>query len=84
MMLTPLVWKDNVGGWTRLELEPVEVPLEQDGSVLLSAVQSVIPGAHGLYYKDGHSKRALKYDGSTGRISKGAPGWDTKPIYVVL
>lgn len=47
-------------GWVRIELEPVNVPLEQDESILLSAIQSVIPGAHGLYYKDEDCKKALK------------------------
>ncbi|VDM15877.1 unnamed protein product, partial [Wuchereria bancrofti] len=71
-------------GWARIELEPVNIPLEQDDSILLSTVQSVIPGAHGLYYKDDNCKKALKYNGTTGCILKGPPGWNSKPIYVVL
>uniref|UniRef100_A0A9J2PVI7 TAR DNA-binding protein 43 N-terminal domain-containing protein n=1 Tax=Ascaris lumbricoides TaxID=6252 RepID=A0A9J2PVI7_ASCLU len=44
---------DPPTGWVRLQLEPVDVPLEADESLLLSTVQSAIPGAHGLYYKEG-------------------------------
>lgn len=47
-------------GWARLELEAVEVQLEPDESILLSSVQSIIPGAHGLYYKDGDRKVGLR------------------------
>uniref|UniRef100_A0A8R1TPX8 TDP43_N domain-containing protein n=1 Tax=Onchocerca volvulus TaxID=6282 RepID=A0A8R1TPX8_ONCVO len=65
-------------------MEPVNIPLEQNESILLSSVQSVIPGAHGLYYKEDNRKRALKYDSTTGCILKGPPGWNSKPIYVVL
>ncbi|CAG9533824.1 unnamed protein product [Cercopithifilaria johnstoni] len=71
-------------GWVRIELEPVDIPLEQDDSILLSTIQSVIPGAHGLYYKDENCKKTLSYNGATGCISKGPPGWNSKPIYVVL
>ncbi|VDK85683.1 unnamed protein product [Litomosoides sigmodontis] len=71
-------------GWARIELEPVDVPLQEDDSVLLSAVQSVIPGAHGLYYKEENCKKALKYNGATGCISKGPQGWNSKPIFVEL
>ncbi|VBB33672.1 unnamed protein product [Acanthocheilonema viteae] len=71
-------------GWVRIELEPVNIPLEHDDSILLSAIQSVIPGAHGLYYKDEDRKKALKYNGATGCILKGPAGWNSKPIYVVL
>ncbi|VDK64016.1 unnamed protein product [Onchocerca ochengi] len=76
--------KDIPPGWARIELEPVNIPLEQNESILLSSVQSVIPGAHGLYYKEDNRKRALKYDSTTGCILKGPPGWNSKPIYVVL
>ncbi|VDN02669.1 unnamed protein product [Thelazia callipaeda] len=62
------------GRWARIELEPVRVRLEADDSILLSAIQSVIPGAHGLYYTEENKKIALRYDGATGRIEKGSPG----------
>ncbi|VDM49707.1 unnamed protein product [Toxocara canis] len=47
-------------GWVRLQLEPVDVPLEVDESLLLSTVQSAIPGAHGLYYNENGQKKALR------------------------
>ncbi|KAM3728086.1 Adventurous-gliding motility protein [Dirofilaria immitis] len=75
---------DIPAGWARIELEPVDIPLEQNESILLSAIQSVIPGAHGLYYKEEDCKKALKYDGTTGCILKGPPGWNSKPIYAIL
>ncbi|VDD97185.1 unnamed protein product [Enterobius vermicularis] len=75
---------DNSEGWVHLQIEPVDIPLEHDKSLLLSAVQSAIPGAHGIYYLDNGQKKAFKYDSSTGRIYQGPPGWHSKPLYVVL
>uniref|UniRef100_A0A915C2T1 TAR DNA-binding protein 43 N-terminal domain-containing protein n=1 Tax=Parascaris univalens TaxID=6257 RepID=A0A915C2T1_PARUN len=75
---------DPPTGWVRLQLEPVDVPLEADESLLLSTVQSAIPGAHGLYYKEGDQRKALRFDAYSGHIQRALPGWYSKPIYVTL
>uniref|UniRef100_A0A0K0EZR6 AMPK1_CBM domain-containing protein n=1 Tax=Strongyloides venezuelensis TaxID=75913 RepID=A0A0K0EZR6_STRVS len=69
-------------GWLRIQMEPIDIPLEGDESILFSIVQSSIPGAHGLYYKENGIQKALKYDSSSGRIHKPSQGWDSFPIYV--
>ncbi|VDK50824.1 unnamed protein product [Anisakis simplex] len=75
---------DRPTGWVRLQLEPVDVPLEADESLLLSTVQSAIPGAHGLYYKEDDQKKAFRFDSSTGKFYQGQLGWNAKPIFVNL
>lgn len=49
-------------GWVKIQLEAVDIPLENDETLLLSAVQSLITGAHGLYYREDDQKKALKYN----------------------
>uniref|UniRef100_A0AAF5CQ76 5'-AMP-activated protein kinase subunit beta-1 n=1 Tax=Strongyloides stercoralis TaxID=6248 RepID=A0AAF5CQ76_STRER len=69
-------------GWVRIQMEPIDVPLEGDGSILFSSIQSSIPGAHSLYYKENGIQKALKFDSSNGRICKPFQGWDSLPIFV--
>uniref|UniRef100_A0A0N5AL84 TDP43_N domain-containing protein n=1 Tax=Syphacia muris TaxID=451379 RepID=A0A0N5AL84_9BILA len=57
----------SIIGWVRLQIEPVDIQLENDDTLLLSAVQSAIPGAHGIYYVEDEQKKAFRYDASTGR-----------------
>uniref|UniRef100_A0A1I8AMH5 5'-AMP-activated protein kinase subunit beta-1 n=1 Tax=Steinernema glaseri TaxID=37863 RepID=A0A1I8AMH5_9BILA len=71
--------------WLRVRTEEVDVPVEAaDGSIVFSSVQSAIPGAHGLYYRDNGVKKALKYDSLTGKVSMPACGWDAYPVYVEI
>jgi hypothetical protein len=69
--------------YAKLLLEPVNLPLETDSSLLLSAVQSSIPGAHGIYYRDENGSRiGLRYNAANGRISPPPFGWSDQPVYV--
>ncbi|MFH4978885.1 hypothetical protein AB6A40_005594 [Gnathostoma spinigerum] len=70
--------------WVRLQLEPLEVPTEDDGTLLLSTVQSAIPGAHGVYYCENGVKRFLRYNYETGRFNKLPAGWRNHELYVTL
>ncbi|KAK0404392.1 hypothetical protein QR680_017436 [Steinernema hermaphroditum] len=71
--------------WLRVRTEDVDVPVEAaDGAVVFSSVQSAIPGAHGLYYRENGVKKALKYDSLTGKVSMPASGWDAHPIFVEI
>uniref|UniRef100_A0AC35TUW5 TDP43_N domain-containing protein n=1 Tax=Rhabditophanes sp. KR3021 TaxID=114890 RepID=A0AC35TUW5_9BILA len=69
-------------GWLRVQMEPIDVPIDSDDSILFSIVQSSIPGAHGLYYKENGVQKALKYDSSVGRVIMPDQGWDAFPIFV--
>lgn len=48
-----------VSDWVRLEIEPVQVSHDQDATLNFATVQSVVPGAHGLYYRDDGERKAL-------------------------
>ncbi|GMT05005.1 hypothetical protein PENTCL1PPCAC_27179, partial [Pristionchus entomophagus] len=73
-------------GWLRLLIESVDVPLDHKDPhrLLFSTVQSLIPGAHGLYYRgiDG-ARKALAFDGA-GHINAPDEGWDEQNIFVHL
>ncbi|VDK40329.1 unnamed protein product [Cylicostephanus goldi] len=45
--------------WVRLQIEPVEVATD-DGGIVFASVQSVVPGAHGLYYRQDGQRRPLE------------------------
>ncbi|CEF62649.1 Immunoglobulin E-set domain-containing protein [Strongyloides ratti] len=85
--MTAVVGMTNINdgppkGWIRIQMEPIDVPLEADGSILFSIIQSSIPGAHSLYYKENGVQKALKYDSTNGRVCKPYQGWDSNPIFV--
>ncbi|RCN37309.1 hypothetical protein ANCCAN_16789 [Ancylostoma caninum] len=69
--------------WVRLQIEPVEVATDENG-IVFSSVQSVVPGAHGLYYRQDGQRRPLDYDTNTGRILAPANGWNAQDIYIHL
>ncbi|GMR31630.1 hypothetical protein PMAYCL1PPCAC_01825 [Pristionchus mayeri] len=73
-------------GWLRLLIESVDVPLDhkEPHRLLFSTVQSLIPGAHGLYYRgaDG-ARKALTFDGA-GNVNAPDNGWDEQNIFVHL
>ncbi|KHJ98704.1 hypothetical protein OESDEN_01304 [Oesophagostomum dentatum] len=81
------------GAWVRLQIEPVEVATD-DGGIVFASVQSVVPGAHGLYYRQDGQRRpleyididylAVEYDTNTGRILAPASGWNAQDIYIHL
>ncbi|XGW35284.1 hypothetical protein V3C99_018917 [Haemonchus contortus] len=69
--------------WVRLQIEPVEVATDETG-IVFSSVQSVVPGAHGLYYRENGQRRPLDYDTTTGRILAPPTGWNAQNIYIHL
>lgn len=69
--------------WVRLQIEPVEVAIDDSGMAFAS-VQSVVPGAHGLYYRENGQRRPLDYDTSTGKILAPVNGWTAQNIYIHL
>ncbi|EPB77385.1 hypothetical protein ANCCEY_03538 [Ancylostoma ceylanicum] len=69
--------------WVRLQIEPVEVATDENG-IVFSSVQSVVPGAHGLYYRQDGQRRPLDYDTNTGRILAPANGWNAQDIFIHL
>ncbi|CAJ0573886.1 unnamed protein product, partial [Mesorhabditis spiculigera] len=71
-------------GWVNLLIESVDVPLDGDGSLLFSTVQSLIPGAHGLYFRDNGQRRALNLDASSGKVLSPLDGWGRQDVYVHL
>lgn len=50
----------SLSAYTTLEVEPVQVSVEADNSINFSSLQSIVPAAHGLYWKDNGQKRALE------------------------
>ncbi|CCD71360.1 AMPK1_CBM domain-containing protein [Caenorhabditis elegans] len=70
--------------WVRLEIEPVQVSHDQDATLNFATVQSVVPGAHGLYYRDDGERKALLFDNNTGKVYPPPNGWDSVPIFIHL
>ncbi|GMT31515.1 hypothetical protein PFISCL1PPCAC_22812, partial [Pristionchus fissidentatus] len=72
--------------WLRLLIESVDVPLDHKDPHRLhfSTVQSLVPGAHGLYYRgaDG-ARKALAFDGA-GHVAAPEEGWDNQSIFIHL
>ncbi|CAI4225694.1 unnamed protein product [Auanema sp. JU1783] len=71
-------------GWVKLQIEPVEVTIDNEESLLFSTVQSIVPGAHGLYYRENGQRKALGFDTTTGRVFAPTDGWQAQDIYVHL
>ncbi|PAV78953.1 hypothetical protein WR25_10297, partial [Diploscapter pachys] len=70
--------------YTTLEVESVQVSVEADNSINFSSLQSIVPAAHGLYWKDNGQKRALEVDATTGKIHAPSEGWAAQPVYIYL
>ncbi|EYB98259.1 hypothetical protein Y032_0132g1679 [Ancylostoma ceylanicum] len=84
----PIFWFERLQAlspwtWVRLQIEPVEVATDENG-IVFSSVQSVVPGAHGLYYRQDGQRRPLDYDTNTGRILAPANGWNAQDIFIHL
>ena len=65
--------------------EPIEMPVESDGSVLLSSIQSQFPSAIGLKFRNPATKafRAIRL--VEGRLlpPNSDSGWDPETIYLI-
>ncbi|CAB3399164.1 unnamed protein product [Caenorhabditis bovis] len=70
--------------WVRLEIEPVQVNVDSDTTVNFATIQSIVPGAHGLYYRDDGERKALLFDNNTGKVFPPPNGWDSVPVFIHL
>ncbi|VDN52368.1 unnamed protein product [Dracunculus medinensis] len=61
--------------------EPVEVELDDDGALLISALQSALPGASGLYFNE-NCKSSVKFDGK--KLIPPAGGWKDRKYFATL
>ncbi|KAI7697451.1 TAR DNA-binding protein 43 [Sarcoptes scabiei] len=61
--------------------EPIEIPCENDHTILLTTLTSLFPGASGLKYRtvDGNTMRGLR--NVDGRLQPPEEGWATIPLY---
>lgn len=64
--------------------EPIELPLEKDGCMLLSTVTGVFPGACGMKYRaqEGAALRGVRL--SEGLLHPPPDGWDLKTLYICV
>ncbi|MFH4975561.1 hypothetical protein AB6A40_002270 [Gnathostoma spinigerum] len=65
----------------RIYVQPVDVELEDDDSLLITALQSALPGASGLYYGN-ECKTVVKFDGK--KLLPPADGWKERQYFVTL
>uniref|UniRef100_A0A8R1EN15 AMP-activated protein kinase glycogen-binding domain-containing protein n=1 Tax=Caenorhabditis japonica TaxID=281687 RepID=A0A8R1EN15_CAEJA len=82
--MADVVTKIPDANWVRLEIEPVQVSHDGDATLNFATVQSVVPGAHGLYYRDGGERKALLFDNNTGKVYPPPNGWESVPIFIHL
>lgn len=66
----------------RIHVEPIEVELDQDSAILITTLQSALPGAFGLYFYDNDCKSSLKFDGK--RFLPPGDGWKDRKYYASL
>lgn len=66
----------------RIEVEPVNVELDQDGGILWTALQTAFPGCSGLYYKEDDNKNSVQFDGKKFLAPGGS--WAQNRFYVTL
>uniref|UniRef100_A0A0N4VDC2 TDP43_N domain-containing protein n=1 Tax=Enterobius vermicularis TaxID=51028 RepID=A0A0N4VDC2_ENTVE len=63
----------------RVYIEPVDLELENDGSLLITSLQSALPGASGIYFKL-DCKKSLKFDGK--KLYPPNDGWQNRRYYI--
>uniref|UniRef100_A0A915PCQ8 TAR DNA-binding protein 43 N-terminal domain-containing protein n=1 Tax=Setaria digitata TaxID=48799 RepID=A0A915PCQ8_9BILA len=66
----------------RIYVEPIEVELDQDDAVLITTLQSALPGAFGLYFYNEDSKATLRFDGK--KLLPPGDGWKDRKYYASL
>lgn len=65
--------------------EPIELPIEEDGTLLLSTLLAQFPGATGLKYKNSESRAMRGVRLSEGRLHPPSEnGWNTLTFYCVF
>jgi len=61
--------------------EPIELPLEEDGTLLLSTLQGQYPGACGIKYRNPENKAIRGLRLTDGHIHGPSQGWDGTTVY---
>lgn len=67
----------------RIHVEPIEVELDDDGAILITALQSALPGASGLYFRDiDECKASVTFDGK--KLLPPNDGWKDRKYFASL
>lgn len=61
--------------------EPIELPLEDDSTLLLSTLQGQFPGATGLKYRNPENKAIRGIRLNESRMHPPTTGWDCQTVY---
>lgn len=61
--------------------EPIELPVEDDGTLLLSTLQGQFPGACGLKYRNPENKAIRGIRLNESRMHPPNNGWDSQTVY---
>ena len=61
--------------------EPIELPVEDDGTLLLSTLQGQFPGACGLKYRNPENKAIRGIRLNESRMHPPNQGWDSQTVY---
>lgn len=64
--------------------EPIELPLEKDGTMLLTTVKGVYPGACGMKFRNPETNAVRGVRLSDGVLHPPNEGWDEKSVYVCV
>ncbi|KRT85289.1 RNA binding protein [Oryctes borbonicus] len=64
--------------------EPIELPTEEDGTLLLSTLAAQFPGTCGLKYRTGESKPMRGVRLNEGRLNPPPEGWGSQIFYCVF
>lgn len=63
-------------------MEPIEIELDQAGSILITTLQSALPGAFGLYFYVNNRRSSLRFDGK--KFLPPDDGWKDRKYYALL
>ncbi|VDN04485.1 unnamed protein product [Thelazia callipaeda] len=66
----------------RVHVQPVDIELDQESSILITTLQAALPGAVGLYYYDSDCKACVAFDGKKFLVPNG--GWKERTYYAIL
>lgn len=64
--------------------EPIELPIEEDGTLLLSTLQAQFPGSCGLKYRSTESRAVRGVRLNEGNLHPPSTGWGTQVYFCVF
>lgn len=64
--------------------EPIELPIEEDQTLLLSTLQAQFPGSCGLKYRSAESRAVRGVRLNEGNLHPPAAGWGTQIYFCVF